>query len=125
MNGILESGAMGEPIEVFEADRIERIRLGWFGGSSDKPLEHLGEAETCYLIHNDSDFAGSTWITDDNAAYDFGTQQGILTWDTFDTVQHLVSSYTITPQEGFDLMKSMWTADRTPRRMPNRWQDLQ
>lgn len=125
LHELIQGGSMGEPIEVFEADRIERIRRGWFGGSSDRPLEHLGEAETCYLIHNHGDFSGATWITDDHSAYDFGRQQGILTWDTFDTVQQLVGRYTISAQEGFDLLKAMWAAERTPRRMPNRWQDLQ
>lgn len=116
---------MGDPIEVFDAERIERIRRGWFGGSADNPLEHLGEAETCYLVRNSDAYAGSTWITDDQSAYDFGKQQGILTWDTFDTIQQLVANYAITPQQGYALMKEMWDKDRSPLRMPNRWQDLQ
>ena len=33
-----------------------------------RPLQHLGEAQTCYVILNWDEFAGSWWITDDREA---------------------------------------------------------
>lgn len=46
---------LGDPIEITEdADirQIERIRRAVFGGGDDLPLQHLGEAQSCYVILN-------------------------------------------------------------------------
>lgn len=62
---------MGEPIEVTEeseVQRVNRIRRAVFGGVDDRPLEHLGEAETCFVLKEWSQFAGSWWISDDQEA---------------------------------------------------------
>lgn len=36
-----------------------RVRRAVFGGTDDKPLQHLGEAETCVVIKEWAEFAGS------------------------------------------------------------------
>jgi hypothetical protein len=55
-------GWLGEPAEVTsEADirAIERIRRAAFGGTDDRPLQHLGEAQTCYVIKHWAEFSRS------------------------------------------------------------------
>src|SRR5665648_638919 len=74
MATIAVEGWLSEPISV-EAEhsaRIERIRIAAFGGSATKPLEHRGEAETCYVIREVMERTDCVWITDDEAAFDFG-----------------------------------------------------
>ncbi|MEH3076189.1 MAG: hypothetical protein PGN11_05850 [Quadrisphaera sp.] len=121
---IFSTGWLGAPIEVPNDAAVERLRVAAFDGDPDIPTEHLGEAETCYLIKNDVSYSFSTWITDDEAAFEFAKRQGITTWDTRDTVERLIADGDITAQRGFDLMGEMWEEGRTPRRMPDRWQDL-
>lgn len=123
--GLLLSGHMGEAIEIEAIDHVEAIRVGQFGGTPEKPLQHLGEAETVYVIKNMPGYSGSGWITDDLAAYDFGTRLGIQTWDTRYTIEQLVAGHEITAQDGFAMLNDMWNMEQNPRRMPQRWQDLQ
>lgn len=116
---------LGDPIEIEDFEQVERIRVASLGGNRAEPTQHLGEAETCHLIHTDPDYADSKWITDDVAAFGFGKQLGIVTWDTRNTLEQLVSQRTLEARDAFALMADMWTADRNPLRMPERWQDLQ
>lgn len=116
---------MGEAIEIEANDRVEAIRVGQFGGTPENPLQHLGEAETVYVLKNLAEFSGSGWITDDLAAYDFGTRLGIPTWDTRYTIEQLIADHEITAPDGFAMLNDMWSSQQHPRRMPQRWQDLQ
>ncbi len=54
LSEVMDGSVLGEPIETDDADQVNRIRLARLGGSPLKPMEHLGEAETCYLIYNDA-----------------------------------------------------------------------
>src|SRR2546426_99138 len=61
-------GWLGEAIEITEESdiqQINRIRRAVFGGTDDHPLKHLGEAQTCFVILEWPEFAGSWWISDD------------------------------------------------------------
>lgn len=101
---------LNDPIEItaeFEIERIERIRRVVFGGTDDKPLQHLGEAETCLLIKERPEFAGSWWITDDREALRYARFQGITTRETVDLIAVTVSYGDLTAQEGFDLLSDM------------------
>lgn len=121
---LLSKNCFGESIEVDAAAQVEAIRRGQFGGTSDAPLQHMGEAETLYVVRNVTEYHGSTWITDDLAAFDFAAHIGITTWDTRRTIEQLIADYEITAKEGFDILNDMWAKGQTPRRMPDRWQDL-
>jgi predicted nucleic acid-binding protein len=109
---------LGEPIEIddeAEALRINFIRRAVFGGSDDEPLKHLGEAETCYVILNKRDFAGSWWISDDRDSLRYARHQGITTRETIDLVGMAVGIGEITAQDAFDLMRKMADHDRRLR----------
>jgi len=109
---------LGEPIEVTqEADiqQIERIRRAVFGGTESRPLLHLGEAQSCYLILNWAEFAGSWWITNDRDALRYARFKGITTRETIDLMSIAVSNGDIPVRSAFDLMKQMADADRSLR----------
>src|SRR5689334_2399061 len=79
-------GWLDEPITIDERDalRINRIRRAVFGGTDDDPFQHLGEAQTCFIIKEWAQFAGSWWISDDRDALRYARYQGIPTYETID-----------------------------------------
>jgi predicted nucleic acid-binding protein len=108
-------GWLGEPVEVTsDADiqAIERIRRAAFGGTDDRPLQHLGEAQTCYVIKHWADFSGSWWITDDREALRYAKFQGITTRETIDLMSMAVVNGDIGAQDAFSLMTLMADRDR-------------
>ena len=125
LNTVIDRQLLGEPIEVVDADQVNRIRIARLAGSPEKPTEHLGEAETCYLIHNCDEYKGAVWITDDHDAFDFGQQYGIVTWDTRHLFEMHIANAELTAQKAFELMQEMLALDRTLRRMPAHYRDLQ
>lgn len=116
--GLDSAGWLGDPVETSEdadVQAIERVRRAAFGGTDDKPLQHLGEAQTCYVIKNWAQFAGSWWITDDREALRYAKFQGITTKETVDLVSIAVVNGDITAHEAFALMKRMATCGRRLR----------
>lgn len=104
------SGCLGEPIEIDDTSEIQRIntiRRAVFGGTDRKPLKHLGEAQTCFLILHWNEFAGSWWISDDREAVRYARLQGITTRETIDLVRIAVAKGVIDVQEGFNLLQKM------------------
>jgi predicted nucleic acid-binding protein len=115
LRSVREDGWLGEPIEVSrknEVEEIHTIRRVVFGGSSDKPTRHLGEAQTCYIIKNWPSFAGSHWITDDRDAYDYAKFQGITTRRTADLMSEAIQCAYLTQQSAYEIMQKMIDADR-------------
>jgi len=107
---LIQDGWLGEPIEIIEdADiqRIERIRRVVFGGTDDQPLQHLGEAQSCYVILNWAAFAGSWWITNDRDALRYARFQGITTRETVDLMSIAVVNGDIAARAAFELMTRM------------------
>lgn len=107
---LASQGWLGEAIEVTdESDiqQINRIRRASFGGTDDKPLQHLGEAETCYVIEHWPEFTGSWWFSDDQEALRFARFRGITTRETIDLVSMAVLNGDLPMREGFDLMQAM------------------
>lgn len=80
---VLDGGWLGEAIEVFDDD-VEKIRRHAFGGPTAQPRKHLGEAQTCVLILNHAEFAGSWWLSDDTDAVEYAQRRGITTYRTID-----------------------------------------
>jgi predicted nucleic acid-binding protein len=106
---------LGQPIEIAdESDikQIELIRRAVFGGTDAKPLKHLGEAQTCFVILKWSEFAGSWWISDDREALRYAHRQGITTRETIDLVSLAVVNGHIEAQEAFKAMQQMADQDR-------------
>ncbi|SDI90815.1 hypothetical protein SAMN05444157_0743 [Frankineae bacterium MT45] len=97
---LASDGWLGEPIE-FESDAdvaaVERLRRSAFGGTSDAPLQHLGEAQTCHLLLSRPEFAGAWWISDDREALRFARFRGITTWETSDLLELAATNGDETP----------------------------
>jgi hypothetical protein len=112
---LVGDGWLGEPIEVTSAvdiQAIEQIRRAAFGGTDDRPLQHLGEAQTCYVIKHWADFAGSWWITDDREALRYARFQGVTTKETIDLMSMAVVDGDIAARDAFGLMNLMADRDR-------------
>lgn len=107
---IATDGWLGEPIEItVESDiqQINRIRRAVFGGTDDEPLKHLGEAETCLVILERGEFAGSWWISDDREALRYAGFRGITSRETIDLMTIAVVNGDIPAEKAFDLMVQM------------------
>lgn len=126
LRSITDEGWLGEPLEVTgeEAAKVERIRVARFGGDELRPTRHLGEAQTCHVIRTRPELAGAVWLTDDEAAYDFGGKLSITTWDTREVLELAVSYGEIDPEGAFSLMLEMVAHERSPRRLPDHHSEL-
>jgi hypothetical protein len=103
-------GWLGEAIEITDESNIQqinRIRRAVFGGTDTEPLKHLGEAQTCFVIQEWPEFAGSWWISDDREALRYARFRGITTRETIDLMSIAVVNGDLQTREGFDLMRQM------------------
>jgi hypothetical protein len=126
LRGLAESGWLEEPIEIADDSdvrAVERIRRAVFGGNEGKPLQHLGEAQTCHVILNWGGFSGSWWISDDREALRYARFQGITTRETIDLMSVAVVNGDIAARDGFDLMVKMTDSGRHLR-LPYSAEDL-
>lgn len=117
---------LGEAIEITdESDvrQISQIRRAVFGGTDDKPLQHLGEAQTCFVISTWAEFTGSWWISDDKEALRYARYQGITTRETIDLVNLAAVNGDIAARDGFALMRQMANQGRYLR-LPDTAADL-
>ncbi|MGV1007203.1 MAG: hypothetical protein ACOYBY_01185 [Dermatophilaceae bacterium] len=123
---VIDRGWLGEPIEIADArdvEAIERVRRAVFGGGSTKPLQHLGEAQTCYVLRQWPQFAGSAWVTDDREALRYARFQNIVTMETVDLVREAVVECDLSASAGFELLASMADQGRGLR-LPGHARDL-
>ncbi|WP_207500807.1 hypothetical protein [Klenkia soli] len=105
---------LGEPIAVEDEDsigKVERIRRGVFGGGDDRPTQHLGEAQTCFILRT-SEFTGSCWISDDRDAFDFAQRQGILTRKTWQVLAEGVAGGDVSSADAYEMLEGMAAAGR-------------
>ena len=119
-------GWLDEPIEITadpDVQRVNRVRRAVFGGTDDAPLQHLGEAETCFVIKEWAQFAGSWWISDDRDALRYARFQGITTYETVDLMSMAVANYDVTAKQGFDVLTQMGEKGRSLR-LPRTAADL-
>lgn len=111
---LTEGGWLGDPIEITEdADirQIERIRRAVFGGD-DRPLQHLGEAQSCHVILNWASSPAHGGFTNDRDALRYARLQGITTRETIDLMCIGVTYGDITARDAFALMTRMTDAGR-------------
>jgi hypothetical protein len=119
-------GWLGEPIEITDESDIlqaNRIRRAVFGGTDEEPLKHLGEAQTCHVIQQWPEFAGSWWISDDREALRYARFRSITTRETIDLVSMAVLDGDLDAREAFDLMHKMSDLGRSLR-LPHSAGDL-
>jgi hypothetical protein len=124
--GLAGSGWLDEPIEILDesdVQQVERIRRAVFGGTEAKPLQHLGEAQTCHVITHWASFAGSWWISDDREALRYARFKGITTRETIDLVNIAVVNGDIPAGEAYDLLLAMADCGRFLR-LPSSPEDL-
>lgn len=120
-------GWLGDPIEVsddVDIRQIEGIRKAIFGGSAAQPLRHLGEAQTIHVVGRWTDFADSTWLSDDQESLRVARRQGIAVRET----QHLVAEavqwgFIKTADAGFAMLEQMIAEGQNPA-LPGRAADL-
>lgn len=115
LRSIANDGWLGEPVEVSDAQAVrivEAIRTGPFGGDKHQPLQHLGESQTCYVLRNWPELAGSWWVSDDRDALHFARGQGLVTRETCDLVAEAVASGDILASDGLSLLRKMVDAGR-------------
>ncbi len=123
-----KEGWLGEPISVTDQSavtQIEGIRLHVFGGVRSRPLQHLGEAQTLWLLQNDEECAGAVWLSDDQDSLIFARQQGVRAIDTCDVMRHLIADGDLTNASAYALLEDMAASGRDGVRLPSRAQDLQ
>ena len=116
--GVPDAGWLDDPIEITadsDVQRVNQVRRVVFGGTDDKPLQHLGEAETCVVIKEWTEFAGSWWISDDHEALRYARFQRITTYETIDLMSMAVADGDIAEQVAFSIMISMGDAGRSVR----------
>lgn len=121
-----QEGWLDEPVEITDDGhqrQVEGIRRAVFGGTEDKPLQHLGEAETCFVIREWVEFAGSWWISDDRDALRYARFQKIQTYETMDLVSLGVANGDVTAKDGFALLNRMADEGRSLR-LPRTAADL-
>ena len=107
---------LGSAVKILEGRvHVERLRRDVFGGSGKKSRQHLGEAESCYLLLEDPRFDGAWWASDDRDSLDYARDNGIVTRETMDLVAEAVRAGAITPGDAITLMRSMAGAGRHPR----------
>lgn len=111
---LFSEGWLGEPIEVDDqaAGAIERLRRVALGGDPARPTQHLGEAQTCWVIREVGEFAGAWWVSDDRDALDYARVKGIQTYRTVDAMRAIVADGDLTPDRAHRLMLDMTAAGR-------------
>jgi predicted nucleic acid-binding protein len=107
---VLADDWLGEPIEIVddaETRRVEQIRRVVFGGLEDKPLQHLGESQTCFLIAESGRFDDAWWISDDREAVRYAKLRGITTRETIHLMNVAVVDGLITDRQAIADMRKM------------------
>ena len=115
---LVRGRCLGDPIEITvekEVQRVNRVRRVVFGGMDDEPLRHLGEAETCHVLLNWTEFAGSWWISDDAEALRYARHQGITTRETVDLLASAVADGDLDADAAFVLLQTMANEGRSLR----------
>ncbi|MGV9611245.1 hypothetical protein [Nocardia xishanensis] len=104
------SGCLGEPVDIddpAEICEVHRLRRVVFGGAETRALQHLGEAETCFLLTKRKEFAGSRWITDNTEVLRYAQHRGIATWQTRELMSEAVLNGEIPPDQARELLIRM------------------
>lgn len=117
---------LGDPIEIEQpalVDLVERVRRRVFGGAIERPLQHLGEAQTCLLLSEVPQYQGSFWVSDDRDALEYARGRGLLTRDTLDLFQGIVADGDLPARPAYDLIHRMHAQGRALR-LPRHLLDL-
>lgn len=109
------SAWFGKPVKLkgkAEIDRVDVLRKTAFGGSSEKPLEHLGESQTLHVLSNHDEFRDSEWITDDRSAFRLAKKRGIVTRSSVDVLKYAVALGELTKEEALAVCEEIVDHER-------------
>ena len=107
---LIEGGWLGEPIEITrptDVRAVESLRVNVFGGTRTRPLQHLGEAQSCFLLSKHDEWSDAVWVTDDRDAFEFAQNQGIITRGTVELFRALVADGDLTPDRAFAVLQDI------------------
>lgn len=113
--------ALGDPCEIDDPGQVvqvEHLRRAIFGGRADRPLQHLGEAETLVLLQ-DPQWSGARWVSDDRHAVRYARGRGLLVSETSDLLEEAVSMADLAAPSADALLLDMVQQGRG-RRLPTR-----
>lgn len=71
---------LGSPIEItndHDIAEIDRIRRAVFGGTRERPTDHLAEAQLLFLMSHDELVRQPVWLTADMKILDFAKRRSI------------------------------------------------
>lgn len=110
LENLLRDAWLGDPIEFDNDDekqRIEHLRRDVFGGTSDRPLQHLGEAQTCHLLQTHGEWREAIWVSDDRDSLDYARFVHVSTMTTPLVLDALVADGDLTTAGAADLLARM------------------
>lgn len=110
LHNLLRDSWLGDPIE-FDSDddlqRIEHLRRDVFGGTLDRPLQHLGEAQTCHLLQTHAEWRDAIWVSDDRDSLEYARFVHVATMTTPLVLEALVADGDLTAARAADLLDRM------------------
>lgn len=112
---VLDVPWLGSPIEiegVVDLTRVELLRV-CLSGSSSRPMKHLGEAQTIFLL--ETSHKSSFFITDDRPAADFARRRGLSVMDSVDVLRECYRKGEVGCPEAYDLLVEISLQDRGVR----------
>lgn len=100
---------LGEPFafdDLADIIRIEDIRRA-LGGTSRRPREHYGEAETIFAVVNLPELKNAVVLTDDGNAAGYARAQGIRVMDTPAVLRSAYTQGLLDCPEPFVILQNM------------------
>ncbi|WP_280467117.1 hypothetical protein [Nocardia cyriacigeorgica] len=101
---------LGEPVGIdnpAEIREVHRLRRVVFGGADTQSLQHLGEAETCFLLTERAEFVGSRWVIDNPEVLAFARRRGITTVQSNELLSQAVLEGKIAPDHAREVLIAM------------------
>jgi predicted nucleic acid-binding protein len=105
---------LGEAIELDTREdevEVDRLRTA-LGGTSARPLQHLGEAESIRAITSRPYLRGAVLLTDDHDARDLARDRGVIVWDTGRVLADAHGRGDVGHPVAYDILVRMRQADR-------------
>ncbi len=119
---VLDAHWLGEPIELPSGiptmQKVNLIRRGLLKGTPpDKATDHLGEAESIYLL--ETTYRYGTFVTDDRPARDFAQRRSLKTLETADVLAECFAAYEVLCPAAYQLIEEMVDRGRGVRLPPS------
>jgi predicted nucleic acid-binding protein len=117
MGDILSAGWIPDPIVVPQAEFSDVLKVQQAVGSVlSEPLEHLGEAETIYVM--ETCFPDAIFVTDDRPAANMARQRKLSVQDTAAVMRASFAAKVTGCPGSYDVLGDMRRLDRLGVRVP-------